>query len=139
VGFAAWIASFGLTGGNAGAAADPDNDGLANLIEYIFGLTPVQPGGFQHLPSVSYNAAGHAVLTFSLSATPPADAICEIQASSDLAPGSWQIIASCTGGVWTGPVNSTPQDGRMLVTVTGTVSTGGTTRRFLRLKVRLAE
>lgn len=32
--FEAWVASYSLTGGDAAESADPDNDGLPNLIEY---------------------------------------------------------------------------------------------------------
>jgi len=133
-GFAAWAASFGLTGANALAAADPDNDGLTNLIEYTFALAPVQPGGFQYLPVATTNAAGHTVLTFSLPATLPADITCAVEASADLA--AWQTIASCHAGAWTGNSTSTPAGERTVVTITDTVTAA---RRFLRLKVLLVE
>lgn len=44
---------FGTTSnsGNAADASDPDQDGLANLIEYAFGLSPTLPGGSSQLPS----------------------------------------------------------------------------------------
>lgn len=39
--FSAWVASYGLTGGDATATADPDADGLPNLIEFALdGLNP---------------------------------------------------------------------------------------------------
>ena len=39
-GFPLWITSTGLTGPDAAPAADPDNDGLPNLIEFILGGQP---------------------------------------------------------------------------------------------------
>ena len=38
--YASWIASFGLTGLNALATADPDNDGIANGVEMVIGGNP---------------------------------------------------------------------------------------------------
>lgn len=137
VGFAAWAASFGLSGNNATAAADPDSDGITNLVEYVFGLTPAQAGGFGYLPTASINTAGQAVLTFSLPGTLPADTLCEIEVSPDLSVESWQVIAACTGGTWTGTVATIPQGGRTLVMVTDSISGGTAGRRFLRFKVRL--
>lgn len=39
--YSAWIASYGLSGANAAETADPDHDGIPNLLEYALnGLTP---------------------------------------------------------------------------------------------------
>jgi hypothetical protein len=133
VGFAAWAASYGLSGANALATADPDKDGLTNVIEYAFALTPVQPGGFQYLPAVTTSTAGHTVLTFSLPATLPADITCAVEASADLA--TWQTITACSAGTWTGNSTSTPAEGRTVITITDTATAA---RRYLRLKVVLS-
>ncbi len=45
--FVQWAATSGLTGSSAFATADPDADGLNNLIEYAFGLNPSIPGSRQ--------------------------------------------------------------------------------------------
>lgn len=39
--YAAWASSNGLVGANALATADPDGDGVANLIEFVLGTDPV--------------------------------------------------------------------------------------------------
>ena len=45
--FAAWIASplYALAPADQGPGADPDRDGLPNLLEYVFVLQPSQPDG----------------------------------------------------------------------------------------------
>jgi hypothetical protein len=42
-GFAAWIASYGLTGANALTNADADGTGQNNLFKYVAGLNPTNP------------------------------------------------------------------------------------------------
>jgi hypothetical protein len=47
----AWIASYGLTGGNAADDADPDKDGMPNIIEYVLhGGVPNVSGPYDILP-----------------------------------------------------------------------------------------
>ena len=41
--------------GIAANTADPDNDGLENIVEYAFGLNPVQPGASSQLPQPVQN------------------------------------------------------------------------------------
>ncbi|MFM8655405.1 MAG: hypothetical protein ACKODZ_11895, partial [Verrucomicrobiota bacterium] len=47
-----WGSGFGLSGSSAGANADPDGDGVANLTEYALGGNPTQAAG-RLGPSVS--------------------------------------------------------------------------------------
>ena len=55
---------FGVTAGTGAAAnsADPDNDGLPNIVEFGFGLNPVLPGSSQ-LPAPQF-AGGTQVISF---------------------------------------------------------------------------
>jgi endoglucanase len=39
--YADWTTGYGLTGGSAGPTADPEGDGVRNLVEYAFNLSPV--------------------------------------------------------------------------------------------------
>ena len=49
--FEAWIASYGLTGGNATISADPDGDGIPNLMEYALdGCNPTIAADSARLP-----------------------------------------------------------------------------------------
>jgi hypothetical protein len=132
-GFAAWAASFGLTGHQALPAADPDSDGITNLVEYAFALTPVLPGGFQYLPTLDRDTEGRAVITFSLPEQLPADVVCDVEGSADLL--AWQILSSSSSGTWSGG-GSTPPNGRNVVRITDTAAG---TRHFLRVKVRLVD
>ncbi|MEY2539884.1 MAG: hypothetical protein QOG67_3624 [Verrucomicrobiota bacterium] len=41
--FSEWIASYGYTGSDASPTADPDHDGISNLLEYAFNTDPTGP------------------------------------------------------------------------------------------------
>jgi autotransporter-associated beta strand protein len=65
--FAGWAASKGLTGNDALPGADPDKDGIANLIEFVLGgePNPANPNSNSRslLPTVSVDAT-HLIFTF---------------------------------------------------------------------------
>jgi hypothetical protein len=106
--------------GPAAETADPDADGLANLLEYALGLEPLVPSA-TGIPAVAPSPSGtHLQFTF-LRAR--ADATYEVQASSTLAPSSWTVIATNPGAIsLTTPV--TVEDPEPI-----------NPRRFLRLRV----
>lgn len=118
---------------------DFDGDGMANLLEYAFGMDPKSA----NVSSVALNATGS-----NLQISFPCDAGCTdvtytVQSSSTLATDSWSDIAQSAGGAATAPVGSlsaVSDSGTGLRTVTVTDSTplpvGG--KRFLRVKVTAA-
>lgn len=103
--------------------ADPDGDSLPNLLEYALNLDPLSAGSANLQPTVHISDLNsHLSLTF-LRARP--DLLYEVLASSTLAPGSWEIIATNPGTVsLTEPV-----------TVLDPVPLSESPRRFLRLRV----
>jgi hypothetical protein len=115
---------FGSTAnsGNAGDLADPDGDGIPNLLEYALGTNPTAAGT---LPVALGEAGGALTLTF----TPVVDSRLSyaIEASNDLASG-WTVAQSYGAFAAATPV-----------TYTDTAGSGSNPRRFLRLKVTLTE
>lgn len=138
--FAAWqVASFGEDANTPEAApmADYDGDGLTNLIEYATGTNPVtrQASGVTIQP----NEANKLALTF----TPNPDAtdiLLVVEAGSDLVPGSWETLASKSGvAAWVIQPGVTVMEGTTegSVIVTDSETISESSRRFLRLRVRL--
>jgi hypothetical protein len=86
------------TPGNTGVAAndqDPDQDGIANVLEYAFGLNPfVRDAG--NLPRASVSG-GYLMCNFT---QPPgiADIIYGAEWSSTLEPGSWATLTDRGSG-----------------------------------------
>ena len=113
--YAAWTASIAWGGADSTAAADPDRDGLANLLEYAVSLDPLAASAG---PSASLTTSlPHTLqLTFLRARS---ELTYEVLSSSDLV--TWMVFASNPGQVG------------QIVTVTNHVSTSP--RRFLRLRV----
>lgn len=102
--------------GEAANDADPDHDGIPNLLEYAFGLPPKTSSSLG-LPVATRNG-NHFEYRF----TPPveaADVIFEAEWSSGLAPGSWQPV-----------INEGVAPERVF-----RLSTAGLDHAFIRLKV----
>lgn len=116
-----WRQTYFGTAANAGSAAnlaDPDSDGLCNLIEYALGTSPVSAASKKNpVPGTSGN-----FLTLTFQRAQP-DVSYIVEGSSDLV--SWAAIATDPGTVG------------QTVTVTDTVpiSSASPARRFLRLRV----
>lgn len=116
--FASWASVAGLSGGGAFAAADPDGDGIPNLIEYALGGNPLQSDKAL-LPSIVV-LASHLTFTFNRAQSL---ATYTVEASSDLV--TWSTLATNPGIVG------------QSVSVTDTADLSQQTQRFLRLRVTL--
>ncbi len=116
---------FGTTAntGNAANTADPDGDGLVNLLEYALGTNPTVAAAS---PVTVGQSGGTLTLTFS----PVVDTNLSyaIEASSDLA-GAWSVVHTYGSFASTAPVTYT--DSVVLSSVNS--------KRFLRLKVTSTE
>ena len=92
-----YLASFGLNGSKALVTAEPDFDGIPNLIEYALGSNPSVPG-VAALPAVTINDYGgteYLVITFNRSSV-ATDLTYTVEATSDFV--TWTHLASSTGG-----------------------------------------
>lgn len=120
--FAAWIAARAWpapAASSSAAAADPDADGLANLLEYALGYDPLAPGPGLNA-RIANNGGPRLALDF-VRVTDPA-LVYAVEGSSDLI--AWTSIWSSTGTDNTaGPV-----------TVSDNTAPGASPR-FLRLRV----
>ena len=114
-----WATSYSLSGADADRSADPDHDGLSNLLEYALATSPVASDA-----SAAYTL-GRSGNALTLAFDHPADASLTyaVEASNDLT-GAWSVVYTfapfSTAGseIYTDSVNLTV-----------------TPRRFLRLKV----
>ena len=114
-----WAASYSLSGGNAGRSADPDGDGLVNLLEYALVTSPVASSAGD---AWTLGRSGN-VLTLSFDHPADASLTYTVEASNDLAAG-WSPIYTFA------PFTTAGSE-----IYTDTVNLTGTSRRFLRLKV----
>ncbi len=145
--FDEWQTLQGLTGAQRGANADPDGDGVSNLIEYAFSLLPLTSDA-DGLPKVVL-LSDRVGISFSRD-TRKLDLIYEVEASSDLK--IWQTIARSTaGGAVVGvspyaPAISDRSDSHIVSIgvirredVDDVVSFSQAPRRFLRVRVSLIQ
>ena len=92
--FDEWQDFHGLTGTQRGPQADPDGDGVPNIIECAFGMQPLVPDADQLPAAVS--AGGDFAISFRRD-TRALNLLVEVLAASSL-DAPWQIIARSTGG-----------------------------------------
>lgn len=109
--------------GTSSDTADPDQDGLSNLLEYATNMDPLQAGGTS---PVSAGLSGHSPPRLQITFTRVADPslVYTVEATEDLG-ASWAPLWHSTG------VDNLPGP----VTVAETETLAGKNRRFLRLKV----
>jgi hypothetical protein len=111
--------------GDAADLADPEGDGVSNLLAYAMGLSPFQVKPPSALPSVSINN-GKLQISFpwQKSAT---DITYNVQASGDLS--TWSPLWTSGTASFVGPGPSA------IMTIPDTVTLSGTNSRFMRLQV----
>jgi hypothetical protein len=108
----------------SGALADPDRDGLSNLMEYALGLPPLAPEVNPFNPRV---VGGYFQLTYSRSKS-ATDVSLTVEYSSDLV--TWQ-----SGPAWFTQTGIVDQGATQLITVAATTPVSPATRAFIRLRV----
>lgn len=122
---------FGTNAGNqsiAGDSADPDSDGLPNLLEYAEKLDPNQSSLADAPQSQTLSISGTSYLSLSFRRLiAPSDVLYTVEASSDLT--NWVNVTSVVGT----PVNNL--DGTETVTIRDSSPLNSSSRRFLRLRV----
>jgi hypothetical protein len=123
----------------AGDTADPDADGLTNLLEYGLFSDP-HVSSVAYLPSLTINS-NHLQLSFRRN-TSATDITYIVEARSDLATGSWAaVMTRAPGGAWTaneeGATATESGSGDYVsVTITDSVALQQIPRRFLRLRLQ---
>ncbi len=112
-----------LGSSTASTAADPDHDGLGNLLEYAFHTDP-NAASVTALPQIGMES-GYVTLTYTklMSAT---DLSYVVEQSADLSPGSWSAAPVTEVVVATNGVTST---------IKAKVAITTETQKFLRLNV----
>ncbi len=97
-----WRFSYWNTYDNAGLAAnsaDPDGDGLTNLVEYVLNFPPTVPNSYSGLQVVPFGDAGYVVLNTARYLDPKVKLT--VETSTDLQ--TWTAISTRTGdNAWAG-------------------------------------
>jgi Metallo-peptidase family M12 len=133
-----YIASFGLSGGNAGFTFDYDGDDIVNLMEYALGLSPINASqaGLPVVIIKDYSGTKYLSMTFTRSSV-ATDLTYTVQGSSDLV--TWSDLATSVHGAATtgvGFVGETGAAPTFTVEVRDTVPVGAPNQqRALRLRV----
>ncbi len=117
----------------SGDTADPDADGIANLLEYAFGLEPFSANtpatAAERLPAVALDAQNHLTLSYFHAAARP-DLTYTVEHTTDLAVSPWQ-----SGPTFTEEISREPVTDGERVTIRSLADPAETPRQFLRLRV----
>jgi len=144
--FSQWQDWNGLAGASRGATADPDGDGVPNLLEYAFSRQPNRVESNPALTSVAI-VNGYMVITFTRDER-ASDLLYEVQVSATLNGSDWTTVAQSMSGAPTVAANGfaptiTETSASSIasigvirqVRVTDVVPAAGHKQRFMRIKV----
>jgi hypothetical protein len=113
--------------GNAADTADPDHDGINNILEYAFNTDP----NISSANPISFAIVGnHLTVTFKRTHPAPADISYTPQVANDLTSGVWN-----SGPAFTSPTVTNNGNGTETVVVTDNAVVGSTPARFLRILI----
>jgi hypothetical protein len=129
--YEAWTAAYGLTGPDATPAADPDHDGLPNVMEYALASHPLQSDSAQIRPSGRVvNVAGQsylAVVHRRLKGGTP-DIIYQVTRSTAAMPWQYSTNTAVVGA----PADFGDYEE---ITIRSTLPLGSSPQEFLRLGI----
>ena len=140
---AQWRAVYFASRANAGDAADgadPDQDGLANLLEYAMGLDPTHPDSAPSLTPVVVQAEGADWFAGEFFRnTNATDLTYSVEVADALPASTWADLASYRSGTgWSGPghvVETIGEPNRVKVRVREAQPMRALANRFQRLRV----
>jgi len=113
--------------GNAADTADPDHDGIFNILEYAFNTNP----NVANANPISFAVVGnHLTVTFKRTHPAPADLGYTPQVANDLTSGVWN-----SGPAYTSQTVTNNGDGTETVVVTDDAVIGSTSAHFLRILI----
>jgi regulation of enolase protein 1 (concanavalin A-like superfamily) len=126
-----WAGTGGINDPNSISTADPDGDGIANLMEYALNLDPNVPGVIGLPVQGTTNVGGNDYLTLTYTRVKSAtDISYVVEVSGDLV--TWNSGPSYTATV---SVTDNPDGITQTVVVRDLVPMGSATSRFIRLKI----
>ncbi len=138
--YAGWASSYGLQDPwlgvdpalNGTPGADPDNDGVANSLEFALGGNPTL-SSTNILPTLSVTATDF-IYTFNRVDASEAEVALTFQSGTTLAGGSWAPLAIGADTGSSGPGVVVAENGVAADTITVTISKGANTTLFGRLQ-----